>query len=513
MTKGIDILLVFPQLGSHDGVLRDIPLSLIYAATHSVKNGYRVRILDCRLHRHDWRERIDEMVKDGCHLVGVSVMTGNPIRTGLEVSQYVRSKHNLPVVWGGPHPTSEPEGTIVNPNIDYIIRDWGSKPLWQLIAFLKDGIGSINDIEGLGYKDADGKPVLNPPTTAFEVLEFEDIPYHLAEFDAENYNRLGGSELIFPIYTSVGCPYQCTFCMSPTAYEKVKGKKWMAYSVDDVINHVEELHGRYKFNRIQVYDDDSFVNLPRMKQFFEKFIERGLHEKLKIDFRGIRVNEIDRMDDDYLNLMVKAGTEVLAIGVESGSDETLKRMKKNITSEQIKRVGAKLSRFPDLHPHFNIMCGTPGETFEDLRKTKEVMVALAEQNPSCFVGSAADWKPYPGSAMTEVAKTEFGLKLPETLEDWAEIDTYDAKRIQHPWYTPEYARYIKMLQIASLVIDGKIGYIEKSTREGLSILRFMLSCAKAYRPIMHWRLRNDFSAFLIESKLRDIGFKMLSNLA
>ena len=45
----IDILMVYPRLGSQDTVLRDIPLILLYAAAHSVKNGFRVKILDCRL--------------------------------------------------------------------------------------------------------------------------------------------------------------------------------------------------------------------------------------------------------------------------------------------------------------------------------------------------------------------------------------------------------------------------------------------------------------------------------
>ena len=511
MHRDIDILLVYPRLGSQDSVLRDIPLSLLYAAAHSVKNGFRVEILDCRLYPKQWKAKLDAILQRGCSLVGLSVMTGHPITTSLEISRYVKETYNIPVVWGGPHPTILPEQTLANNYVDFIIRDWGSEPLYHLISALKGQSPIFEDIVGLGFKK-NGSMILNPTTCQFEILDHRTIPYHLVDIDAQHYNRLQGDQCIFPIYTAVGCPYKCAFCMSPSVYEKIKGKKWVPLPVDDVIEHIQYLVGKYRFNRLQIYDDDSFVDLERMREFFTKYIAMGFEKKLQIDFRGARINELDRMDDSLLDLMVKARVEIMAIGVESGSDDTLLRMNKGITVEQILRVNRRLSRYPSLMPHYNILCGTPGETYEDLVKTKELMVRLVKENPYCLVGSAGDWKAYPGSAMTETAVKNYGLKLPDTLEEWARIDSLDADKIVHPWYTKKMDNYIKLLQVAGLVLDQKAERVAREARVSFKVLNILSLMTRAYRPLLMLRLKYNISLLLIEYPLRTFLMKFVGKL-
>ena len=201
----IDLLLIYPPLGSFDEIVRDIPLSLIYAATDSVKHGYEVRILDLRLQPGEWKERIDEVLQQGCSLVGLSVMTGNPIRTSLTISKYIKERSPVPIVWGGPHPTILPEQTLEDESIDFVIRDWGSKSLSALLGHLKNEPVPREGILGLGYKER-GRILLNPPHCRFEVLDYTDLPYHLVDINGTQYNRLSDGEVIFPIFTALGCP-------------------------------------------------------------------------------------------------------------------------------------------------------------------------------------------------------------------------------------------------------------------------------------------------------------------
>lgn len=510
-TNKIDILLIYPKLGSFDTIIRDIPLSLIYAAADSVKNGYSVRIFDCRLHPNDFMERIRELLKEGCFLVGLSVMTGYPIKTALAISKFIKEGYDVPIVWGGPHPTVLPEQTLESPYIDYVIRDWGSEALHRLISYIRDNACLIEEITGLGYK-RDGKIFLNQTTNKFEMIDYHDIPYHLVDIDLKNYNRLQGKDFFFPIYTAMGCPSQCTFCMSPSVYKKIEGKKWIPYSDDSVIEHIEYLTGKYEFQRLQVYDDNSFVDLNRMREFFKKYISRGLHEKLKIDFRGVRIDALDRMDDDFLQLMVRANVEMLELGAESGSDKSLLRMKKGITVEQILRASRKLVKYPSLKPHYNILCGIPGETYEDLKQTKVLMQTLVKDNPSCLLGAAADWKPLPGSLMTEIAVRDYNLVLPARLEEWIRIDTTDAEKIVHPWYTRRINNYIKLLQLSGLLLDGKVKMIKAMIPPGKALMmRFLLSCVKMYLPLLKARLRFNFSALLIEYSIKNFLMKLISS--
>jgi radical SAM superfamily enzyme YgiQ (UPF0313 family) len=458
--------------------------------------------LDLRLQPGNWKESVDKVLQQGCDLVGISVMTGYPIRTSLAISKYVKERYPVSILWGGPHPTILPEQTLENEFIDFVIRDWGSQSLCSLLSHLKNGTASREGILGLGYKEG-GDIFLNPPHCRFEILDYRDIPYHLVNINESRYNRLSNGEVIFPIYTALGCPYQCSFCMSPAVYAKIKGKKWIPHSEDYVMGHIEYIHQRYSFQRLQIYDDDSFVDLDRMANLLAEYIRRGYHRELKIDFRGARVNELDRMDDDYLRLLARAQVELLAIGVESGSNRTLERMKKGITVEQILRVNRKLAKFPSLKPHYNFFCGVPGETYEDLLQTKELLLQLLKDHPGAYLGVGADWKPLPGSVMTESAVKEYGLKMPQNLEEWASIDSFDAQKIYHPWYTEKLNNMIKLLQISGALLDQKIHDYRKTIGLAGYVLLFFRNL---YYPILRFRLKNNFTDFLIEFDIKKYFF-------
>jgi len=504
-----DVLLIYPQLGSWDDVVRDIPLSLIYAATHSVKKGFNVKIIDLRLMGSSWQQIIDPIFKHGCGLVGISVMTGNPINTSLRISRYIKQKYNTPIVWGGPHPTILPEQTLENQYIDFVIRDWGSKALCQLIECLKENSVGRENILGLGYKD-NGKVILNSPQTCFELLDFHDLPYDLVDISGKSYSRLKTGDLVFPIFTSMGCPYKCNFCMSPAVYKKIKGKKWIAYDVEYVLDHIEYLSKRYEFSRIQIYDDVSFVDPDRMYNLLTGYIKRGYNEKYKIDFRGARINELDRMDDDFFRLLVDANVELMFVGMESGSPRVLKLMNKGITIKQTTSVNRKIAKHPSLKPHYNFFCGIPGETVEDLIQTKNLLKQLINENPGCYLGRGGHWKPIPGSVSTEVAVKDYGLELPSSLEEWADIDSRDAREIIHPWYTTKMRKMIDLLTLAGIALDRKAE--DLTINLGPITGRILYYLTLLYRPLLRLRLRFNFTSFLVEANLHKLFVRNLGKL-
>jgi anaerobic magnesium-protoporphyrin IX monomethyl ester cyclase len=505
--KKLDILLIFPKLGSLDNLVRDIPLSVVYAATQSVKAGYNVKIMDLRCCPDTWEQEVSEILDQGCHLVGVSVMTGNPIKKGLEISKYIKSKYDIPIVWGGPHPTLSGRETMENELIDFIIQGWGSEPLCNLIKKVKDDIGEYKDITGLGYREA-GEIILNKFPADQEVLDYRDIPYHLVDINSEAYARSFTEELMFPIFSSVGCPYSCTFCITPAVSKLIEGKKWVPFEDEQVLGHMEYLYDKYKVDRFVFYDDDTFVNMKRMRRILEAIVERGMNKKFGLEFRGVRINEVDKMDKDYFDLLVEARTEKLLIGVESGSDKILKKMKKIITAEQILRANKKLSDYPSLRPHYNFFCGTPGETYEDLVKTKDLVVQLLEDNPHCEIGFGFDWKPLPGSVMTEQAIDEYGFVIPKNLEEWAEVDSYDSEvEVVYPWYTEQIQKIIKLLQLTGVILDKKKFMLQASTLP--STLRGVaIFLGDIYRPFLQLRLKKNNTALLFEHFLMNLFVKM-----
>lgn len=487
------ILLIYPKLGSGDAFIKDLPLSMLYVAVDSVKVGFDVKIVDLRFRERGWQDLIYKELTDDTVLVGVSVMTGSPIKCALEVTELVKRKNSsLSVVWGGPHPTIEPDTTLQNENIDFLIKGYGSKSLCSLAKELSQGTTNFSTIEGLSYRN--GETIChNPAMCVHEMPAYTDIPYHLIDIDWKKFGRLDGKERIFPIFTSLGCHYNCGFCISPTLYSQMDNR-WVTYPIHDVVSHIEFVVRKYNANYISFYDDDSFHNLDRMRELFQEIKKKQLD--ITMGFRGARINEVDKMDTSFLELMQEAGVKHMQIGVESGSPRILKLMHKGINVDQIIRVNKKLSQFPKLCPLYNIMAGVPSETLEDLKMTKDLMLTLIKDNPYCLTGSVADFKPIPGSRFYKLS-LEHGLKPPQALEEWSEYDTFDSY-ICHPWYGKSFKQYINMMQVTSYFIDDKLLKEIKSNR---FIYRLIRTLAKLYKPFALFRLKKNLTGFLVEYKI------------
>lgn len=499
-----DVLMIYPKLGSMDSFIVDIPLSIIYASADAVKRGYNVKAIDLRCERGDWKQALKKYCDEGVLLAGISVMTGSPCHYAREASKFIKEQSpGTKIVWGGPHATVLPE-TINEPFIDFLIRGYGSKSLADLIECLKLNNGDYSGIKGLSHK-SNGNVYHNPRSKEFETIPFTDIPYHLLDVTSPHYLRSYMGKRMFPLFTSIGCPYKCSFCVHPTIYKEINGPKWQPHAELEVVGHMEHVIKKFNVTHICFIDDTSFPDINRMRNIFKIMLDRGI--KVTLEFRGARINEIDRMDDDFLSLMVQAGTRVLMVGVESASDRILKLMQKGITKEQIIRVNQKLARYPEITPYYNFIYGTPGETYEDLLETKEVVLQILRDNPNAYIGFGGDWKPIPGSKMLEIAEKEYGFKPPVSLDDWIEIDSSDAKsKIVHSWYTKEHNNLIKLMQIASFVIDDKM--IKESSNKTMwyRILRLL---SRVYKPVALFRLRFNFNYFLIEYDIWRLMFRLM----
>ncbi|MDD4182696.1 MAG: radical SAM protein [Candidatus Omnitrophica bacterium] len=503
----IDAFLIYPKLGSMDSMVRDIPLSIIYAAAHSVKRGYNVKAIDLRCENGNWKEKLKSYLDQGVLLAGVSVMTGSPLYYAREISLFI--KENYPatkIVWGGPHVTILPQ-TIQEPFTDFLIRGYGSVSLAELIASLKSN-SNYSNIKGLSYKREAGI-FHNPRSHEHEMLHYLDIPYHLIDVSSPVYSRSYAGERMFPIFTSIGCPYHCSFCVHPAIYNEINGSKWCPYPEEEVVDHIKYIIKKFAVTHICFIDDTSFVDLERMRRIFEIICSQGVN--VTLEFRGARINEIDRMDDAFFHLMIKAGGRFMMVGVESASDHVLKTMQKGITKEQILRVNQKLARFPELKPYYNFIYGTPHERYKDLVETKEAVLKMLSDNPQAYFGFGGDWKPIPGTKMLEVAEREYGFKTPQSLDDWIEIDSSDARaKIVHPWYSARHNNMIKLMQVTSFVIDDKI-IKESSTNKtiGFKTLRLL---SRLYKPIALFRLKFNFHQMLIEYSFWRIMLKLMPYL-
>ena len=362
------ILLIYPLQGGSGAFVRHIPLGLLYTSVKLVKQGVSLEILDCRLNPRMWREELRNKLDEETLMVGISVMTGTPVIQASEISGMVKEfDPEINVVWGGPHATFNPKDILESENTcDYVVNGYGNEAFFKLYQALKSGDRPSN-MPGVVYRD--GTVIVSTPREEqFEHIHYEDIPYHLlSNYDA--YGHIGHNNRTFSMYSALGCPYLCTFCSSPAEYRDIPGKKWIPLEVQEVVDHVEYVVTKYRANFVYFIDDDSFVNLKHVEGIVDEIQRRGL--KVKLGFRGARINEIQKMTDAFLDKLVAAGTNTIHVGAESGSDRILKLIKKDCTAEDILECNRKLARHPEIKILYNFMMGAPTETAEELKATRD----------------------------------------------------------------------------------------------------------------------------------------------
>lgn len=474
------------------------PLSLLYLSTELVKYGFHVEIIDCRIIGSKWRETFIKSLDENVILAGCTVMTGTPIIGAIEASKIAKER-NVPTVWGGAHPTCLPEQTLKEDFIDYIIRGYGAEAILKLAKYLT-GTGdiSLESIHGLSYKNED-KILHNPIKEEFEIVNWKDIPYSLIK-DYTAYHQLDHSDIVFPIYSVFGCPYKCTFCISPARYKNIR-KKWVPLAASEIVDHIEYLKNYLGATYIYFYDEDSFVKLSHIGDIIAEIKARGL--EIKLGFRGARIDEIIRMDDAYLANLVEAGTNMLHVGFESGSQKILDLFKKETKVEDIKKANQILARNNNMQAIYNWIIGTPTETAEDLIKTKEVILQIIHDNPRAIIPRPNLFQPIPGTPMHELA-IENGYQSPKKLEEWINMEQ-NVGDFEAPWINSETLNLMRLLYIASFFIDKKMNKVSEGRSILLSIVKF---CSRIYFPIINFRVRKNFHQFFIEYHI----FKMLERL-
>lgn len=490
------ILLIYPKMGPSGALVCHMPLSLVYAATYALAAGFDVNIVDVRLCPDNWQAKIAEQITADTLLIGMSVMTGSPVRSALEICRWLKREFDrIPIVWGGPHAQFNGPEMLAESSVDFAIMGYGSLPLARLASHLRGDPDSLQYdlIPGLMYRCSKTHTVqFVPPENRFELIDFRDIPYFLIEENLHRYGQLDSGERIFPMYSSFGCPYQCTFCSSPAQY-KLMPSKYLLLAPVDVADHIEFVHTKYDATYIYFIDDDSFVDLEHVEAIIDEIYSRKI--KIKLGFRGARINEILLMDERYLAKLAGAGTTIMHIGAESGSQRMLDLMKKNCTVQDILTVNRKLARHPEITAAYNWLLGLPGETMEDLRETRELIMQMLKDNPSAIVFAPNTYRPLPGTELYELS-LQFGYNKPEKPEDMIYVEVEG--RYQPPWYTQEFANMVNMMQITSYFIDNKLSKIKTGNTLMFRIVKVV---GWLYTPIAKIRYHFGISCFLVEYKI------------
>ncbi len=375
------------------------PLGVTYVAAAFEAAGAEVRVLDYIVSRYSREKLARDLEAFRPDLLGSTSVTMNFPAAARIVETAKAILPSAVTMMGGPHVTFDAENTLRSyPGIDLLVLGEGEATVAELLPNARDR-GAWPGIRGLAFLE-DGRFVRTGDRELIQDLE--TIPLaarHLLPIS--KYQALG-----FPvsIITSRGCPYQCIFCQGRRMVgHRVRYRKPMS-----VVDEIEDVLA-YGFTRINVADDLFLSNKARACAICEEILRRGL----RFDWSAfVRVNI---MDADVMRLMREAGCDSVSFGIETGSPEMLKRIRKRITLDQGRRA-VQICRDVGIQPHASFMVGLPGETPESLRATR----AYAEELDIIY--GYHFLAPLPGTTVREEID-QYDLEI--LTNDWS---VYDANR-------------------------------------------------------------------------------------
>lgn len=337
-----------------------------YAAAVLRNRGYEVFLRDYQTERAD----IEEVKKDilgFCPDIIVISTTNATILSDIDFVSYIKEFHSCEFIIKGAIFFNTPISlleTLDLKNIGYLIGG----EIDTVIGDLVDGIinnTSLENIPGIIYKQNG-----TFTKTDFGVWcdELDEIPFPARDLmKNELYPRPDTGEPMATIQVSRGCPANCTYCLTPV----ISGKTVRKRSVDNIFAEIEECYYKYGIRNFFFKADTFTIDSAWAIALCDKIIQSELHGKIEFTANS----RVKPLDPALLLKLKEAGCFMLAVGFESGSNETLKKIKKGTTREDNLRA-AKLIKKAGLPLFGFFMIGFPWETKQDITDTLKFIFEL-----------------------------------------------------------------------------------------------------------------------------------------
>ena len=374
------------------------PMGILYLSSTLIEAGHEVKIIDADIDNLNYPD-IDRIISEyRPDMIGITMNTLQS-RSAFETAARIKQNHDIKIIAGGPHPSALKEEVLRRcKSLDAVVYGEGEETLLELVKYSEEG-RDLSGVKGICFRDVDGEIKTNEPREPISDLNSLPRPaLHLAD---PIYRYPGphptGARPSIQVLASRGCPFQCTFCSNPVWERKIRLR-----SAESVLSEVEWLRKSFKVREIFFQDDTFNINRAWFEEICNGLIERGLNKKI-IFKSPFRANE-KLVDRELLKLAKKAGFWMIFYGVESGNQEILNSVKKNLRLEEIERA-FKLTREAGIKTYGSFMIGNLGES----RSTVQDTISFARKIDPDYYGFAIA-TPYPGSELYYLAKKAGILK-------------------------------------------------------------------------------------------------------
>ena len=431
MKKNIDIALVNVG-GTAKKVYQD--LSKVFSAVDTpfwaaltagyIRNqGFSVDILDANALNLDFGETVEILVEACpkhiaivCYSQQANVSAQIMVAVGQLCKEIKNKIPNSNLILTGWHPSALPERTLNEEACDMLVQGEGFHTLKELLSGKK-----FEEIPGLWWKNG-SKIMHGPESQNIKDLtaELPDVAWDLLPMN--NYRAFSWMCLddfsertkFASIFTSLGCPYKCSFCAIHTTYREHKIRYW---SPEWVLKQIDTLVKDYGVKHINIHDELFVFNEKHYLPIAEGIIERGYDLNINA---FARVDRLAKAKIENLKVLKKAGFHWLKLGIETGNKDIRANVGKDTYDIDTVQQAVKKAYSVGIDFCANFMFGLPGDNYESMQDTLNLALELMPAFPSFFCTMAI-----PGSYLYEKALQD-GIELPDTWLGYAS-QGYDFK--------------------------------------------------------------------------------------
>jgi radical SAM superfamily enzyme YgiQ (UPF0313 family) len=471
-------------------------IGLAYIAGYLRQFGYPVQIVDAigeGLNRY-WSldehpgyicqgltaAEVIERVPADTDIIGLSAMFSGEWPIQRRLIDGIRTRFpNALIVAGGEHISALPEYSLRDcPSLDVCVRGEGEHTFYEVVESWAER-RDVTAVNGIAYLDAAGQFVSNGSLRRIRDVQTIPWPYwpdgYLEQFWAAGKSYGVCTDRDMPMLISRGCPFQCTFCSSPQMWTTL----YRLRDVEDVIAEIKSYQARYDITAVQLYDLTAITK----KSWTIEFCQRLLDERIELKWSlpsGTRSEALDRETLDYLR---RTGCNYLVYAPESGSPNTLKRIKKKVQLPRLTESILEAKR-QGLTLRTNLIIGFPDESRADILDTLKYGLMLALHGVDEV--SVNVFSPYPGSeifhGLMQAGRIqlddEYFLGLTSMYSDFTKTDLIAFNADVSP-------RQLSRWRLAFMLTGYLVGYLRYPSRVPRTLRNVFFSSHQAATVLEH----------------------------
>jgi radical SAM superfamily enzyme YgiQ (UPF0313 family) len=306
--------------------------------------------------------------------------------------------------------------------VDFACNGEGPATICQLLEALSSPEPDLSKVEGLVWWD--GGPFRqvrnNPKAPLIKDLEADlhGNVWHLLpmeKYRAHNWQCFGDLERRKPyasVYTSLGCPFQCTFCCINAPFG---ANKYRMRTPKSVVAELENLYSTYGVKTFKIIDEMFILNERHVNAICNLLAAKEFSRELNIWAYA----RVDTVKPRQLALLRAAGIRWLALGIESGSKHVRDGAEKSLDQAEIVEI-VKAIQAAGINVIGNFIFGLPDDDIETMRQTLDLAKEL-----NCEFANFYSAMAYPGSHLYDLA-IENKWELPDAWTGFSQ-HSYDSK--------------------------------------------------------------------------------------